>query len=84
MSSYSPNLIPILDRRVLINLNLVTNSDVYKSGQIKNIQKFYYELIKITAKNCKTYNLTLREFDQKNSPLKLSIASKKNKYFDVN
>lgn len=70
MNSYFPNLIPILDRRVIINLGLVSTFDIYKSGQIKNIEKFYPKLIKITAKNCKTHNLKLREFDQKTFALK--------------
>ncbi len=44
LNSYFPNLIPILDRRVLINSRLVEKEDIYQ-GQIKSIRKFYKLLI---------------------------------------
>lgn len=75
MNSYFPNLIPILDRRVIINLGLVSTLDIYKSGQIKNIEKFYPKLIKVTAKNCRKHNLTLREFDQKTFAVKFTTIN---------
>lgn len=64
LSSYFPTLIPILDRRVLINLNLVTSSDIYKNGQIKNIQKFYLTLVKKIAEICNLKKLSVRDIDK--------------------
>jgi hypothetical protein len=65
LSSYFPKLIPILDRRVLINLGLVKKADIDNSGQIKNIQKFYTPLINKIVEVCKTENMSIRELDKK-------------------
>ena len=64
LNVYSPTLIPILDRRVLINLHLVSNNDIDKQGQIKNIQQFYKPLIEKIAKISRDTNLTVREVDR--------------------
>jgi len=53
LSSYFPTLIPILDRRVLINLSLVKTADIDNYGQIKNIQRFYGPLVKKFVELCK-------------------------------
>ena len=63
LNSYFPTLIPILDRRVLINLRLVSSFDIDKYGQIKNIQRFYDTLVKTFADRCKNDNLNIREID---------------------
>lgn len=63
LNSYFPILIPILDRRVLINLRLVSSFDIDKYGQIKNIQRFYDTLVKTFADRCKNDNLNIREID---------------------
>lgn len=67
LSSYFPTLIPILDRRVLINLNLVdsnNNSEVDKYGQIKNIQRFYPPLVKKFAELCEEKKMSVRDIDK--------------------
>jgi hypothetical protein len=40
-NAHFPELIPIIDRRVLLNLNLVKKSDITKQKQIKNIGNYY-------------------------------------------
>lgn len=64
MSSFFPNLIPILDRRILLNLELVKNEDVNKQGQIKNIQNFYPHLIDKMYSICSNSDRELREIDK--------------------
>jgi hypothetical protein len=49
LSSYFPKLIPILDRRVLMNLSLVKKDDINTQNQIRDIQRFYEPLIKNIA-----------------------------------
>jgi len=64
LNSYYPNLIPILDRRVLINLELVTENDIVESsGQIKNIRAFYGSLIRKMAELCKE-GQNIRDLDE--------------------
>lgn len=64
LHSYFPNLIPILDRRLLINLNLVKSTDLQKSKQIKKIEMFYPLLI-ITMRNlCKSKDQNIRQIDK--------------------
>ncbi len=46
LHSHFPNLIPILDRRLLINLGLVESNNLQKSGQVSFIDKFYPALLK--------------------------------------
>jgi hypothetical protein len=64
LQAYFPNLIPILDRRVLINLHLVSESDRNKQDQIKNIQQFYKPLIEKFAIITREKGQTLREVDK--------------------
>lgn len=64
LSSYFPTLIPILDRRVLINLSLVEKVDIDKYGQIKNIQRFYAPLIKKIAERSRKDQLSIRDIDK--------------------
>jgi hypothetical protein len=64
LNAYFPTLIPILDRRVLINLSLVNNSDIDKYGQVKNILNFYDPLIRNFAESCKKNKLDAREIDK--------------------
>ena len=64
LNVYFPKLIPILDRRVLINLSLVTKADIDKNGQIKEILKFYEPLILKFSELCKKEKLTIREIDR--------------------
>lgn len=42
---YFPDLYPILDRRVLNGLKLITEKDIDKLGQVKNIHEYYPTLI---------------------------------------
>jgi len=64
LNSYFPKLVPILDRRVLINLSLVKLTDIDKYGQIKNIQRFYDPLMKKFAELSKKEQLSIREIDK--------------------
>ena len=64
LNSYFPTLVPILDRRVLINLSLVKLADIDKYGQIKNIQRFYDPLMKKFAELSKKEQLSIREIDK--------------------
>ena len=64
LQAYFPSLIPILDRRVLINLHLVSESDRDKQDQIKNIQQFYKPLIEKIAFISKEKKQTLRAIDK--------------------
>lgn len=66
LNAYFPNLIPILDRRVLINLKLVSKADIVKSTkQIKNIERFYEKLVEKSAKLCQEgKDKTLRDIDR--------------------
>lgn len=65
---YFPALLPILDRRVLINLEIVNKDNrkqVDKYGQVKNIEIYYEELIRRTkAISQKEKNKSLREIDK--------------------
>ena len=65
LSAHFPNLIPIIDRRILMNLQLVTKQDITKQGQIKNIQSFYPSLINKIATMSKKMGLSVREIDRK-------------------
>ncbi len=64
LNSYFPILIPILDRRVLINLSLVKKADIDNYGQIKNIQNFYTTLINKFMEVCKKEKINVRELDK--------------------
>lgn len=64
LNSYFPFLIPILDRRVLINLQLVTEQDRNKQDQIINIQRFFGPLILKIADLSKINHKSIREIDK--------------------
>jgi hypothetical protein len=72
LHGYFTNLIPILDRRILINLDLVKTDDIYKSGQIKNIFNFYKPLVfkikELSVNNTKS----IREIDKENFIIKIN------------
>lgn len=59
---YFPNLLPILDRRVLNGLEMLNDSDLDTQKQVKNLQSFYPDLI--IAFKQKTSNKTIRELDK--------------------
>jgi len=65
---YFPELLPILDRRVLINLGIVNKENrkqVDKYGQIKNIEIYYEELIrKIKRISQREKDKSLRQIDK--------------------
>ena len=61
LHSYFPNLIPILDRRLLKNLNLIQSTDLHKSKQVKKIETFYPNLISKIRDLCKSSNQTIRQ-----------------------
>lgn len=75
LNAYFPNLIPILDRRMLINLKLVKKQNV-RSGQIVNIEDFYASLIKKFAElSKKSPNESFRDIDRNYFSRKLDIES---------
>ncbi len=59
---YFPNLYPILDRRVLNGLKLITEQDLDTQGQVKNLKDFYPKLIVEFVQ--KTKHKTIRELDR--------------------
>ena len=59
---YFPNLYPILDRRVLNGLKLITENDLDKQGQVKKLKDFYSKLILEFKKRTRTQ--TIRELDK--------------------
>ncbi|MEI6138554.1 MAG: hypothetical protein WCP85_04795 [Mariniphaga sp.] len=75
LNAYFPNLIPILDRRLLFNLELVTKPDKDSQDQIKNIQKFYKTLIIKMSELIKEKGETIREVDRRifSEPLKNNV-----------
>ena len=64
LNAHFPNLIPILDRRLLKNLKIVEDSDEDSQGQIKNIKSFYGSLIKQFAEIVKKTGKSIREIDK--------------------
>lgn len=64
LNSYFPALIPILDRRILINLKLVTENDLDSQKQVKNIKSFYSNLILKLANESRISGKTIRELDK--------------------
>jgi hypothetical protein len=65
LNTYFPKIIPILDRRVLINMGLVTNADITNQGQIKNIKEFYKPLIKSIHLESINTDENIREIDRR-------------------
>ena len=71
LHSYFPNLFPILDRRLLINLDLISETNLSKDKQVKDIAQFYSNLIEKVQEICRFSNKTIREMDKDyfNKPL---------------
>ncbi|MEP7376535.1 MAG: hypothetical protein ABI675_24265 [Chitinophagaceae bacterium] len=63
LHAYFPNLLPILDRRVLGGLKLINKSDL-RSGQVKDILRFYPSLIKQMHRETSLQNRPLRDIDR--------------------
>ena len=63
LNCYFPNLLPILDRRVLINLGIVADQDINTQGQIINIENFYEPLIAKMREKSRLEDKTLRQID---------------------
>jgi hypothetical protein len=59
---YFPNLYPILDRRVLNGLKLITKNDLDTQGQVKNLKDYYSKLI-LKFRQITKYK-TIRELDK--------------------
>ena len=59
---YFPDLYPILDRRVLNGLKLITEKEIDKLGQVKNIHEYYPTLI--TKFRELNNNKSIRELDK--------------------
>lgn len=59
---YFPNLFPILDRRVLNGLGLISEKDLDKQGQVKILKDFYSKLI-LEFKQ-RTSDKTIRKLDR--------------------
>lgn len=78
LSAHFPNLIPIIDRRILINLHLVMKQDITKQGQIKNIQSFYSSLIEKIASMSKYMGLSVREIDRRLFITKINSDNEQN------
>lgn len=64
LHSHFPNLIPILDRRLLMNLNLVQQADLQKSGQVNKIESFYPALLTKVREISILENQTVRQIDK--------------------
>jgi hypothetical protein len=64
LNCYFPNLLPILDRRILINLGIVTKIHRNKQGQIKDIEAFYEILIRRMKEEAIRKRITIREIDK--------------------
>jgi len=69
---YFPLLIPILDRRILKNLEITSEVDENKQHQIINIQEFYPALISKMYEISNQTGKTIREIDKKYFSLKIS------------
>jgi len=65
LHAYFPNSFPILDRRLLINMEIVDKKDADRQGQIKDISTFYPELIRRVHQICNLEKLSLRELDRR-------------------
>ncbi len=80
LHSYFPNLIPILDRRLLINLGLVNEEEKHLNNQkqVKKIEIHYPKLIKVIYEKSKSKSI--RELDAEFFKIKLpDWANRKSK-----
>ena len=78
LSFYFPNLLPIIDKRILLNLEFVTQGELMQK-QVKNINEYYIRLLnRIREELSKNENRkkTLRDFDKQFFTLKYSLKSK--------
>ncbi len=80
LHAYFPNLLPILDRRILINLGLVTIDDIDSTKQVKKIEQYYGTLVKkirdiLVADKTKS----IRNVDYENFILELPYWAKNSK-----
>ena len=64
LNAYFPNLLPILDRRLLINLKLVLEKNWDSKKQIKDIKSFYKQLILEIARIVRESGKSIREVDR--------------------
>ena len=64
LNAYFPELIPILDRRVLLNSGLAGDQDLDRQKQIIEIENFYPKLIKEVADTAKRSGKALWEIDK--------------------
>ncbi len=65
LNSYFPELIPIIDRRVLINMELIDlNKDLNSQQQVIQIEQFYPTLINRTYLLAKETQKSLRTIDK--------------------
>jgi len=63
LHSFFPKLIPILDRRLLINLELVSQTDLLGTKQVKKIDTFYPQLIFKVRELSIEFSATVRQLD---------------------
>jgi hypothetical protein len=82
LNSYFPNLLPILDRRLLCNLNVITKDDLDSQRQVKNIECFYWKLI-LEFQSQINENITIRYVDNTYFIKKLPYWAQK-KWFNNN
>jgi hypothetical protein len=67
-----PELIPILDRRLLNNLNLLTDIDIDSYGQVKNIRRFFRKVVTEFRRRCLISKQSIRELDKEIFSRKIS------------
>ena len=80
LHSYFPNLIPILDRRLLINLDLIKEEDLDSQKQVKKIEIHYSKLITAVQIKSEVTGNSIRELDAILFEIKLpDWASRKSK-----
>lgn len=80
LHAYFPNLLPILDRRILINLDLVTSNNLDTLNQVKKIDEHYGSLVNkfrdiLVADKTKS----IRNVDYENFILELPYWAKNSK-----
>ena len=69
--SYFPLLIPILDRRLLVNLGIVNESNIIYGGQVRKIEGFYEALITKIYQLSNATGSSVRSLDKKYFIIKL-------------
>lgn len=73
LHAYFPQLIPILDRRLLINLGIVSAHDLLDNGQVRSIEHFYPALLDKLRHLSRLEGKTLREIDQEYFGIELKV-----------